>query len=134
MRSRRCRRCWTPWQQELVGGSRRPLTILLAAVAGLLLVGCVNIANLLLGAGGGAAATDAVASALGASRAEMLRMAMRETVVLAGAGCGLGILVAMAIVPAMQRYLPAALDFRGAAASGLGGRGVRAAGGGGWRR
>jgi predicted permease len=55
----------------------------------------------------------AVAAALGASRVEMLRMAMRETVMLAAAGCGLGILLAMAIVPAMQQYLPAALDFRG---------------------
>jgi predicted permease len=103
----------TPWQQELVGGSRKPLMILLGAVAGLLLVGCVNIANLLLARAAGQRQQMAVASALGASRAEMLRMAMRETVVLAGAGCGLGILVAMAIVPAMQRYLPAALDFRG---------------------
>jgi predicted permease len=104
----------TSWQDGLVGTSRKPLTILLAAVAGLLLVGCVNIANLLLARATGQRKQMAVASALGASRVEMLRMAMRETAVLASAGCGLGILLAMAIVPAMQRYLPAALDFRGA--------------------
>jgi predicted permease len=103
----------TPWQEGLVGTNRTPLTILLAAVAGLLLVGCVNIANLLLARATGQRQQMAVAAALGASRADMVRMAMRETVVLAGAGCGLGILLAMAIVPAMQRYLPAALDFRG---------------------
>jgi putative ABC transport system permease protein len=103
----------TPWQQELVGNNRKSLTILLAAVAGLLLVGCVNIANLLLARATGQRHQMAVAAALGASRVEMLRMAMRETVMLAAAGCGLGILLAMAIVPAMQQYLPAALDFRG---------------------
>jgi predicted permease len=104
----------TPWQQALVGGSEMPLLLLLAAVAGLLLVGCVNIANLLLARAVGQKQQMAVASALGASRGEMLRMAMRETVVLAVAGCGLGILLARALVPAMQRYLPEALNFRGA--------------------
>jgi predicted permease len=55
----------------------------------------------------------AVAAALGASRAEMVRMAIREIAVLAAAGGGLGILLASGMVPAMQRYLPPALDFRG---------------------
>ncbi len=103
----------TPFQQKLVGNNRKPLLILLAAVAGLLLVGCVNVANLLLARGVGRKRQMAVAAALGASRTEMVRMALRETVVLAAAGGALGILLASAIVPAMQRYLPAALDFRG---------------------
>lgn len=104
----------TPWQQDLVDGSRKPLMILLGAVAGLLLVGCVNIANLLLARAAGQRQQMAVAAALGANRREMLRMAMRETVILAGAGCGLGILLAMLIVPLMQHYLPPELNFRGA--------------------
>lgn len=104
----------TPWQEDLVGGSRKPLVILLCAVAGLLLVGCVNIANLLLARAAGQRQQMAVAAALGATRTELARMAMRETVAVAAAGCGLGLLLAMALVPAMQRYLPAALDFRGA--------------------
>jgi len=103
----------TPLQDDLVGTGRTPLMILLGAVVGLLLVGCVNIANLLLARATGQRQQMAVAAALGASRAEMLRMALRETVVLAALGCGLGALLAMAIVPAMQQYLPAALDFRG---------------------
>jgi predicted permease len=103
----------TPFQQQLVGSNRKPLMILLAAVAGLLLVGCVNVTNLLLARGVGRKQQMAVAAALGASRAEMVRMALGETLVLAAAGGGLGILLAAAIVPTMQRYLPAALDFRG---------------------
>ena len=103
----------TPFQWQLVGNNRKPLWILLGAVAGLLLVGCVNIANLLLARAVGKRQQMAVASALGASRAEMLRMAMRETAVLATLGGGLGVLLAATIMPVMQRYLPPALDFRG---------------------
>jgi predicted permease len=102
-----------PWQEQLVGNNRAPLLILLAAVAGLLLVGCVNIANLMLARAVGRKQQMAVAAALGASRGEMLRMAMSETVVLAAAGGGLGMLLATALIPAMQRYLPPALNFRG---------------------
>ena len=104
----------TPFQQMLVGNNRKPLLILLAAVAGLLLVGCVNIANLLLARATGRRQQMAVAAALGASRAEMLRTALRETVVLAGLGGALGVLLAAALVPAMYQYLPPALSFRGA--------------------
>jgi predicted permease len=103
----------TPFQQMLVGNNRTPLLILLAAVAGLLLVGCVNITNLLLSRAAGRRQQMAVAAALGASRAEMLRMAMRETVVLAAFGGVLGIVLAAILVPVMQHYLPPALDFRG---------------------
>jgi predicted permease len=103
----------TPFQLQLVGNNRKPLLILLAAVAGLLLVGCVNITNLLLARAVGRRQQMAVASALGASRAEMLRMAMRETLVLATMGAALGVLLAALTVPLMQRYLPPALDFRG---------------------
>lgn len=103
----------TPFQQALVGNNRTPLLMLLAAVAGLLLVGCVNVANLLLARAAGRRQQMAVAAALGANRAEMLRMAMRETTLLAVVGGALGILLAATLVPWMQRYLPPVLDFRG---------------------
>ncbi len=103
----------TPFQEKLVGGNRKPLMILLAAVLGLLLVGCVNITNLLLSRAVRQKPQMAVAAALGAGRSEMVRMAVRETGVLALVGGGLGVLLAAGIVPAMQQYLPAALDFRG---------------------
>jgi predicted permease len=103
----------TPFQQVLVGTNRTPLLILLAAVAGLLLVGCLNIANLLLARAVGRRQQMAIAAALGAPRREMLRMSMRETALLAAAGGALGILLAAVLVPLMQHYLPAQLDFRG---------------------
>jgi predicted permease len=103
----------TAFQQSLAGNDRKPLLILLAAVAGLLLVGCVNITNLLLARAVGKRQQMAVAAALGASRGEMLHMAMRETALLAALGGALGVLLATLIIPAMQHYLPPALDFRG---------------------
>src|ERR1700722_2166097 len=103
----------TPFQKQLVGNNQKPLIVLLAAVAGLLLVGCVNVTNLLLSRAVGQKQQMAVAAALGAGRAELVRMALRETALLAIVGGGLGVLLAAAAVPAMQRYLPPALDFRG---------------------
>ena len=103
----------TPFQQSLVGDNQKPLLILLAAVAGLLLVGCVNIANLLLARAVGKRQSMAIAAALGASRAEMLRLSLRETAVMATLGGALGILLAAIIMPVMQHYLPPVLDFRG---------------------
>jgi predicted permease len=103
----------TPFQEKLVGNNRKPLMILLGAVVGLLLVGCVNVTNLLLSRAVSQKRQMAVAAALGASRAELVRMAIRETAVLAVLGGGLGVLLAAGIVPGMQRYLPPALDFRG---------------------
>jgi predicted permease len=103
----------TPFQETLVGNNRKPLMILLVAVVGLLVVGCVNVTNLLLSRAVSQKRQMAVAAALGASGAELVRMAIRETAVLAVLGGGLGVLLAAGIVPGMQRYLPPALDFRG---------------------
>lgn len=104
----------TPYQEALVGSNRRSLLMLLGAVFGLLLVGCVNVANLLLTRAVGQRKEIAIAAALGASRMEMLRIAFRETAVLMVAGGALGLMLATVTVPAMRQYLPPALDFRGA--------------------
>lgn len=103
----------TPYQQALVDGNRRSLLILLAAVAGLLLIGCVNIANLLLSRAVGRRQQNAVLAALGASRIEILRSALCETALIAATGGVFGILLASVLVPLMQRYLPPVLNFRG---------------------
>jgi len=103
-----------PFQQTLVGNNRTPLVILLVAVAGLLLVGCFNITNLLLSRAVDRRQQMAVAAALGATQSRMLRTAMFEPTLLAAFGGGAGILVAAILVPALERFLPPALDFRGA--------------------
>ncbi|HET9087736.1 MAG TPA: ABC transporter permease, partial [Acidobacteriaceae bacterium] len=102
-----------PFQQALVGKNRKPLLILLAAVVGLLLIGCINIMNLLLARALGRRQEMAIASAMGASRCDMLRVAMREAMVLAFFGGLLGLFLAMIAVPGLQHFLPPALNFRG---------------------
>ena len=102
-----------PFQQFLIGNNSKPLGILLFAVAGLLFVGCINIMNLLLARAVGRRQEMAVASALGASRTDLLRASMREAGVLAAIGGALGILLAAVLVPVLQRFLPADLNFRG---------------------
>jgi predicted permease len=102
-----------PFQQSLVGNNRRPLLLLLASVAGLLLIGCINIMNLLLARAVGRRQEMAIASAMGASRADMVRAAMREALVLAFLGGALGVSLATIAVPVLQHFLPPALNFRG---------------------
>ena len=102
-----------PFQQYLVGNNSKPLVILLVAVAGLLFVGCINIMNLLLARAVGRRQEMAVASALGASRGDLLRASMREAGVLAVIGGALGILLAAIVVPVLQQFLPEDLNFRG---------------------
>ncbi|MHB8303660.1 MAG: ABC transporter permease [Acidobacteriaceae bacterium] len=102
-----------PLQQFLVGNDRKPLGILLASVSGLLLIGCINITNLLLARAVGRRQEMAIASAMGASRADMARSAMREAMVLAFLGGALGVFLAAIAVPILQHFLPPALNFRG---------------------
>ncbi len=102
-----------PFQQYLVGNNSKALIILLVAVAGLLFVGCINIMNLLLARAVGRRQQMAVASALGASRTDLLRASMREAGVLAAIGGALGILLAAILVPMLQQFLPEDLNFRG---------------------
>lgn len=103
----------TPLQTMLVGNNRKPMLILLAAVAGLLLVGCANIANLLLARALGRRREMAIAAALGAGRGALTMQALREIFPLAAGGCLLGLLLAAWMIPFLQRYLPTSLDFRG---------------------
>ncbi len=103
----------TPLRTELVGNNREPLLILLGAVAGLLLVACMNITNLLLSRAVSQRQQLAVAAALGAKRNDLVRMAIGETAVLAVVGGALGLLVAMGLVPVMHRYMPHSLSYLG---------------------
>ncbi len=83
-----------PLQQSLTGDVRQSLVVLMAAVGAVLLVLCVNLANLSLSRGAGRARDSAIRTALGASRWQLARQSMTESAVLAVLGGGLGILFA----------------------------------------
>jgi predicted permease len=86
-------------QEKLVGQSQRPLLIMLAAVGLVLAIGCLNIANLQLARAIERGAEMGVRAALGARRGRLLRQLITENVVLSSTGCGLGLLMALWLVP-----------------------------------
>jgi putative ABC transport system permease protein len=78
-----------PFSHEIAGGVSKPLWLLLAAVASVLLMACVNLANLQLARGVARDHETALRSALGAGRGRLFQSVLAENVLL-GLGGGLG--------------------------------------------
>ncbi len=83
-------------QDEVTGASRKPLFILLAAVGAVLLIVCVNLANLALARGAARARDLAIRRALGATRWQLLKATLTESLCLGLAGGALGTAAAWA--------------------------------------
>ncbi|HEY1808760.1 MAG TPA: ABC transporter permease, partial [Acidobacteriaceae bacterium] len=82
----------------MVGDMRTPLAILLGATGCVLLIACLNIANLLVARSVGRRKELAIRTALGGSRAELLRQHLIESLLLAVAGGALALPVAWGLV------------------------------------
>ncbi|HEY7113895.1 MAG TPA: ABC transporter permease [Thermoanaerobaculia bacterium] len=98
------------WRQEIVplseavsGDSRKPLRLLVVAVAFVLLLACVNVSNLLLARGLARRREVAIRTAIGASRGRIVRQFLAETFVLALSGGALGTVGAVWLTAALVR-------------------------------
>src|SRR5262249_46271904 len=96
----------TPIVERRLGGVRRSLLVLLGAVGCVLLVGCANIANLLLARAGARRKEMAIRLALGAGRRQLLRQLLIESLLLAALGGAAGLLLGQWGLDGLMRLLP----------------------------
>jgi predicted permease len=98
-----------PLTQEVTGRVSTGLWLLLAGIGAVLLIGCVNLANLQLARAVSRERESSIRAALGAGRKRLLQLALMESLVLAVIGGALGILFAFAGVRIFVAEAPAGL-------------------------
>jgi putative ABC transport system permease protein len=95
-----------PLREEMAGKTRTALIVLLGASAALLLITCVNLANLLLSRGAARGREVAVRAALGAGRRRLIAQFLTESLVLSGLGAVPGLALALPAMRFLEQLVP----------------------------
>src|ERR1700746_89418 len=98
-----------PLKQDMVGDVEPLLYLLFGDVGFVLLIACVNVANLLVARSTGRTREFAIRAALGAGQGRVLRPLLTESLILSCAGGGLGLLLATWGTQAAIGLMPDAL-------------------------
>ncbi len=98
-----------PLRDYQVGNATRAAWLLLGAVAGLLLIACVNVTNLILARLAAREREFAVRSALGAGKLRLARLALTESLLLAVTGGGLGLGIAYGLLKLFVNLAPSSI-------------------------
>jgi putative ABC transport system permease protein len=95
-----------PYMHDLVGNYASLLLVLLGAVSFVLVIACVNVANLLLARGSARTKELAIRAALGAGRGRLVRQLLTESLVLGVTGAIVGLGVALALLRVILAVSP----------------------------
>lgn len=95
-----------PLREEMAGKTKTALIVLLCAAAVLLLIVCVNVANLLMSRGAARGREVAVRAALGAGRGRLVAQFLTESLVLASFGTVAGLALAMPAMRFLETLMP----------------------------
>ncbi len=101
----------TSLHKNLTGDYRKALLILLGVVGCVLLVACVNVANLMLARASARQKEVALRTALGASRFRVIQQLLTESLILAVAGGALGLLFSVGALRLLLASIPIKLPF-----------------------
>jgi putative ABC transport system permease protein len=96
----------TPLREELAGKTQASLIALLCASAAVLLIACVNLANLLLSRGAARRREVAIRAALGAERGRLIRQFLIESLTLSGLGAIAGLALAAPVMRFLETLVP----------------------------
>lgn len=93
-------------EEQILGDIASPLWVLLAAVAGVLIIACANVANLFLVRAESRQREMAIRSAIGAGRGKLVRVQMAEAIVIALSAGVLAVVLALMVLPVFVSAAP----------------------------